>query len=135
MTTYAQRETEATATVAPTSKGRHFVRCLVRDWWRAGTGFTCRANSPWNAVHQQRAVQPSFHHARNHYVVDVCNAIIRWLCQCDYALANWRSRCGFPTFEYVVVLDLFIRWHHGFRWVLIAWWRSFIWLDCVRSAF
>jgi cytochrome c oxidase subunit 1 len=29
MTTYAQRETEATATVAPTSKGRHFVRFIT----------------------------------------------------------------------------------------------------------
>ena len=64
---------------------------------------------------------------------NVCNAIVRWLCQCDYAATNWRCRCGLPAIEYVVLLDLFIRRHYGIRWFLSSRWRCFIRLDCLRT--
>jgi hypothetical protein len=46
-----------------------------------GALYARRAGSTWVAIFKRRTVQPAFHHAWNHYVVDVRDTVIRWLCQ------------------------------------------------------
>jgi cytochrome c oxidase subunit 1 len=62
------------------------------------------------AVPLLRGLQPVLHHARHDHVVALCDAIVCWLRERDYAAADRRTRCSVPAPEHAGVLVLSFRW-------------------------